>query len=180
MEGFVEQVVKRDKTAKNLAIKIISVALLLLIPLGFVLLARLIPYMALVGFFIFIGGIYVVWWIFTSQKVEFEYSVNGDSLDVAKIISLRRRKKICRVPIKDIISMEKGEDKVKDGHFRKVYVAAKNLYKPEDNTFAVFNDPVYGKCVLVFNPNEDIIKAMRPYMNGELVRQLFYSGRRVG
>ncbi len=179
MEGFVEQVVKRDKTAKNLAIKIISVALLFLIPLGFVLLARVIPYMALVGFFIFIGGIYVVWWIFSSQKVEFEYSVNGDSLDVAKIISLRRRKKVCRVPIKDIFLMEKGDAKVKDGHYRKIYNAAQNFYKPEDNTFALFNDPVYGKCMLVFNPNEEIINAMRPYMSVDLIRQIFYSGRNV-
>ena len=32
MEGFIEQVVKRDKTAKSLAIKIISVVLLFVIP----------------------------------------------------------------------------------------------------------------------------------------------------
>ena len=52
MEGFIEQVVKRDKTAKNLAIKIIAVALLVLIPLTFVFLARFIPYLGLVGFFL--------------------------------------------------------------------------------------------------------------------------------
>ena len=40
MEGFIEQVVKRDKTAKSLAIKIISIALLFIIPLTFVFLAR--------------------------------------------------------------------------------------------------------------------------------------------
>ena len=42
MEGFIEQVVKRDKTAKSLAIKIISVVLLFVIPLTFVFLARFI------------------------------------------------------------------------------------------------------------------------------------------
>ena len=82
MEGFIEQVVKRDKTAKNLAIKIIAVVLLFVIPLLFVFLARFISfYMALVGFFLFIAGLYIVWWVFTSQKVEYEYAVNGDSLD---------------------------------------------------------------------------------------------------
>ena len=96
MEGFNEQVVKRDKTAKSLFIKIAAVVLLFAVPLSFVLLGRIIPYMAMVGLFIFIGGIYVVWWVFTSQKVEYEYAVNGDVLDVAKIVSLRKRKRLCR------------------------------------------------------------------------------------
>ena len=102
MEGFNEQVVKRDKTAKSLVIKIVAVVLLFVIPLTLVFLGRFIPYMAMVGLFVFIGGIYVVWWVFTSQKVEYEYSINGDMLNIAKIISLRRRKRVCDINIKDI------------------------------------------------------------------------------
>ena len=97
MEGFNEQVVKRDKTAKSLVIKIVAVVLLFVIPLTLVFLGRFIPYMAMVGLFVFIGGIYVVWWVFTSQKVEYEYSINGDMLNIAKIISLRRRKRVCDI-----------------------------------------------------------------------------------
>ena len=112
MEGFIEQVVKRDKTFKNTLIKIVSVVLLFVVPLTFVFLARIINfYLALVGFFIFLGGIYVVWWIFSLQKVEFEYSIAGDSLDISKIISLRRRKKMVRVEIKDIEELEIGDEK---------------------------------------------------------------------
>ena len=115
MEGFIEQVVKRDKTAKSLAIKIISVVLLFVIPLTFVFLARFISfYLSLVGFFIFIGGIYVVWWIFTSQRVEYEYSVNIDTLDIAKVISLRRRKRMLSIEIKDIEIAVTHRDIVED------------------------------------------------------------------
>ena len=175
MEGFIEQVVKRDKTAKNLAIKIIAVVLLFVIPLLFVFLARFISfYMALVGFFLFIAGLYIVWWVFTSQKVEYEYAVNGDSLDIAKVISLRRRKNVCRVNIKDIELLEVGDKSVRDDHFRKVYEAAKNMSDTETNTYAVFSKPAYGRCLLVFNPNETILEAMKPYMNRDVMVKGFY------
>ena len=62
MEGFIEQVVKRDKTAKNTVIKIVAVVLLFVIPLTFVFLARFINfYLALVGFFIFIDHLVVAY-----------------------------------------------------------------------------------------------------------------------
>ena len=65
MDVFNEQVVKRDKTAKTVLIKIMAVILLFVIPLSFVLLANVVPYMAMVGLFLFIGGIYIVWWVFS-------------------------------------------------------------------------------------------------------------------
>ena len=54
-------------------------------------------------------------------------------------------------------------------------VAAKNEHNADDNTYAVFKNPLYGNCLLVFNPNEDIINAMRPHMNSDLVKQLYYT-----
>ena len=176
MEGFIEQVVKRDKTFKNTLIKIVSVVLLFVVPLTFVFLARIINfYLALVGFFIFLGGIYVVWWIFSLQKVEFEYSIAGDSLDISKIISLRRRKKMVRVEIKDIEELEIGDEKIKKMGFRKVYNAAKNINNTKENYYAVFTTPVYGKCLIVFNPNQAILEGMKPYLRRELVIKHFYN-----
>lgn len=176
MEGFIEQVVKRENTAKNTVIKIVAVVLLFVIPLTFVVLARFINfYLALVGFFLFLGGIYVVWWVFSLQKVEFEYSIAGDSLDISKIISLRRRKKMLRVEIKDIEEMELGDDKIKNMHFRKVYNASKNINNTKENYYAIFNTPVYGKCLIVFNPNQAILEGMKPYLRRDLVVKLFYN-----
>lgn len=76
MEGFNEQVVKRANKPKNMIIKIISVLILIMIPIIFSVLSFAITaYMFYIGLFLFIGGIYVVWYIITSQKVEFEYSL---------------------------------------------------------------------------------------------------------
>ncbi|MCH5297696.1 MAG: hypothetical protein J1E85_08500 [Ruminococcus sp.] len=176
MEGFNEQVVKRAKKPKNLIIKIIAVMLLILIPSICILLAYVITtYLIYVGFFLFLIGIYLVWYVFTSQKVEFEYSVSGDELDISKIISLRKRKRMCKVKIREIEKLEKGEKSISGMRFSKNYIAAADIDKDEDNYYAVFNSPAYGKCLLVFTPNEQILQGMKGYLNKDIMLKIFYN-----
>lgn len=175
MEGFNEQVVKRVKKPKQLIIKILSIVLLITVPLICCILAYVItPYMIYVGFFLLLAGIYIVWYVFTSQRVEFEYSVVGDELDISKVISLRKRKVICKVPIREIEKLNKGEKSIRNINFAKNFVAASDVDDSENNYYAVFNSVAYGKCLLVFNPNEQILQGMKRYLNKEIVLDLFY------
>ena len=129
--------------------------------------------------FLFLGGIYLVWYVFSSQKVEFEYSVAGDELDISKIISLRKRKKVCKVPIREIDKLEKNEDIINNMRFTKTFIAARDVDVKNDNYYAVFNSPAYGKCLLIFSPNEQILQGMKPYLKKDIVIKLFYN-RNVG
>lgn len=176
MEGFNEQVVKRANKPKNTIIKIMSVMILILIPIIFSVLAFAITaYMFYVGMFLFIGGIYVVWYIITSQKVEFEYSVTGDELEIAKVISLRKRKRICKVSIREIEKLEKGEKSIEGMRFTKNFIAARDLDADSENFYAVFNSAAYGRCLLIFTPNEQILEGMKKYLNKDIVLKLFYN-----
>ena len=175
MEGFNEQVVKRANKPKNMIIKIISVLILIMIPIIFSVLSFAITaYMFYIGLFLFIGGIYVVWYIITSQKVEFEYSVAGDELEISKIISLRKRKRVCKVPIREIEQLEKGEKSVDGTKFSKSFIAARDIDADDENYYAVFNSAAYGKCLLIFSPNEQILEGMKRYLNKDIVLKLFY------
>lgn len=175
MEGFNEQVVKRAKKPKNLIIKVIAVMLLILVPFICIMLAYVITtYMIYVGFFLFLIGIYVVWYVFTSQKVEFEYSVTGDELEISKIISLRKRKRICKVKIREIEKLDKGEKSIEGMRFSKSFIAAADIDKDEDNYYAVFNNPAYGRCLLIFTPNEQILQGMKGYLNKDIMLKIFY------
>lgn len=175
MEGFNEQVVKRVNKPKNLIIKILSVLILIMIPIVFSVLAFVITaYMFYIGLFLFMGGIYVVWYIFTSQRVEFEYSVMGDELEIAKVISLRKRKRVCKVPIREIEKLEKGEKSVDGKKFSKSFIAARDIDADDENYYAVFNSAAYGKCLLIFSPNEQILEGMKRYLNKDIVLKLFY------
>ena len=175
MEGFNEQVVKRANKPKNLIIKILSVLILIMIPIVFSMLAFVITaYMFYIGLFLFMGVIYVVWYIFTSQRVEFEYSVMGDELEIAKVISLRKRKRVCNVPIREIEQLEKGEKSVDGMRFTKSFIAARDIDADNENYYAVFNSAAYGKCLLIFSPNEQILEGMKRYLNKDIVLKLFY------
>lgn len=175
MEGFNEQVVKRVNKAKNTVIKIVSILALITVPTICVILAYYITaYLIYVGFFLLLGGIYVVWYIFTSQKVEYEYSVTGDELDIAKVISLRKRKRICKVPIREITQLEKGEKSIENMRFTKTFIAARDIDRDDENYYATFNSPAYGKCLLIFTPNEQILNGMKSHLNKDIMIKLFY------
>ncbi len=176
MEGFNEQVVHRATKPKNIIIKIISVLLLITVPLVCVMLAYVIvPYMIYVGLFLFLGGIYAVWYVFTSQKVDFEYSVSGDELVISKVIALRKRKKICNVPIREIDKITKDEKEVADIRFNKTFLAAADIDSKTDNYFMTFSSPAYGRCLLIFSPNEQILQGLKPFLKKDLIIKLFYN-----
>lgn len=180
MEGFNEQVVKRATKLRNILIKVLSVVLLITVPIVCIILGYVItPYMVYVGLFLFMGGIYIVWYVFTSQRVEFEYSIAGDELDIAKVISLRKRKRVCKVPIREIEKLDKGAQTIKNMRFSKTYVAARDIDAESENYYAVFNSVAYGRCLLVFTPNEQILQGMKSYLNKDIVLKLFYH-RNVG
>lgn len=175
MNNFNEQVVRRVNKPKNLIIKIVAVLLLILVPATIFALAFVITaYLVYVAFFVFLGGIYVVWYVFSIQKVDFEYSVSGNELTVAKVIALRKRKNICKIQINEIERLEKDDTEIKKMRFLKTFIAARDIDAKDENYFAVFNSPAYGRCLLVFTPNEDILNGMKPHLNKNIVVQLFY------
>ncbi len=180
MEGFNEQVVKRTNKLKHTLIKVLAIVLLITVPLACVFIAPFtVAYLAVVGFFLFIAGIYVVWYVFSCQKVEYEYSVAGDELEVSKIVSLRKRKRICKMSIREIEILSKGEKTVDNMRFVKTFVAPGDIDAVDENYYAVYNNPAYGRCLLIFSPNEKILNGMKPYLNKDIVLKLFYH-RNVG
>mgnify|MGYP006880153612 CR=1 FL=1 len=139
MNNFNEQVVRRVNKPKNLIIKIVSVLLLILVPTTLFLLAfATIAYLIYVAFFVFVGGIYVVWYVFSIQKVDFEYSVSGNELEIAKVVALRKRKTMCKVQINEIERLEKDDTEIKKMRFLKTFIAARDIDSKDENYFAVF------------------------------------------
>lgn len=177
MEGFNEQVVKRVNKLKHTVIKIASVLIWISVPFIFAMIAILtrIQYFMVVGFFVFLIGIYIVWYVFCQQKVDYEYSVSGNDLDISRIINLRKRKIVCRVAINEIEELTKDEKKIENARVTKTFMAARDADANDENYYALFNSPAFGKCVLIFTPNEQILEGMRPHLNKSIVVKLFYS-----
>lgn len=175
MEIFNEQLVKRAKKPKQLIIKILSVALLITIPALCIALAYPLnlAYLIYVAFFIFLIGIYIVWDVFSIQRVEYEYSVSGGIIEVSKIIALRKRKTMCKLQISDIEILDKDEKVIDTMRFAKRIEACADI-NDENNYYAVFNSAAYGKTLLVFAPNEKILNAMKGHLKKDIVLKIFY------
>lgn len=175
MEIFNEQLVKREKTPKQLIIKILSVVLLITIPALCIILAYplKIAYLIYVAFFIFLFGIYIVWYVFSIQRVEYEYSVSNGVLEVSKIIALRKRKKLCKMQISDIEILDQDEKAIDAMRFAKRIEACASL-NDKNNYYAVFNSPATGRTLLIFAPNEKILNAMKGHLKKDIVLKIFY------
>ncbi len=183
MDVFIEQVIKRKRNAKSIAVIVLVLSLLVLIPVFcFVLAFIMIPYFAYVGLFVFIIGIYLAWYFITGQRVEYEYSVVSGTLDIAKIISKRKRKRITKVEIKDIeLFCKISDNRINEKIYQKQFMAAGDPNDEENTYCVVYNSPAYGRTILTFTPNEKIREGMKPYLKKEIVLEMFYNrGTRNG
>ena len=100
-----------------------------------------------------------------SEKIK-----NG-SISVGDSFTATERANACNDPQ---IWLDKGEKTIEGLRISKTFEAAHDIDKESENFYAVFNSAAYGKSVLIFSPNEEILQAMKRYLNREIVVKLFY------
>lgn len=177
MDAFIEQVIKRKRNARSVAIIVLVISLLVLLPVICGFLAFIItPYFAYISLFVLMIGIYLAWYFITGQRVEYEYSVNVGTLDIAKVISKRKRKRITKVEIKDIELFCKVSDKrINEMVYQKHFMAAGDPSDKENTYCIVYRSEAYGRTILTFSPNEKIRQGMKPFLKKEIVLEMFYN-----
>lgn len=95
MDGFCEQVVKRKRKAKDNVLAVVYILLSLIIPAVCISLAYVISaYFIYIGFFLLLALVPTALLLINYQKIEYEYSVVDNTLNVDKIIAKRRRKRL--------------------------------------------------------------------------------------
>lgn len=158
---FKEQLVKKQPTAKDTLIKVAAVALgivLLFVSLCFEILAALLP-------LILVAICVALWYLFNRLSLEHEYIVTNSELDIDVIYGKRRRKRVYSGELKQVEIMCHVSDHGYDADFKGAEVTRDcSSGKESDNTY-MFIAPYKGKKMkIIFTPNNDIIKAMYPYL----------------
>lgn len=175
---FIEQLVARKRRIKDTVMFIAVILAVILIPVTFVALvmSRLIlAYFLYIAFFLFVFGIWGIWYVRSHQNVEFEYQMVQDTIVVSKIIAKRKRKEIIKADVRQFDILTKSSDKELDKlKFSKVYEACTDIKDGENTYYAVYQHPAYGRCALIFTPNERILNSMKPYLKKDIVLKLFY------
>ncbi len=164
---FVEQMVERKQTGKNLLIKIgiIIAAILVDIIFFFVPILNFFFLFALV-----LSGLLAIRFI-RGQSVEYEYAFTNGDLDIDKIMGKKMRKRVLNIDCKNFEIMAKMTEEYKAEYSSGVItktIDASSSTASENRWFARFIDSDGANTLLIFEPNEKVLNAMWRYIPGKL------------
>lgn len=165
MDIFLEQLVKKKRGFKELLTVLFSI-LGVLVVLWFLPIVFIIPGIGFALFAVCVILIYLLYFLITSINQEFEYCFTNGILDVDKIINMRKRKKVLEINVRKMEVMgNKAAPEyrryLEDSNVKKVYACTHK--DAEDLCFLVYSDESGKTVMLLFNPNEKIIDAIRRY-----------------
>ena len=175
MENLVEQVVVKKKNFKYYLNIFLIIFIAIAIPVTIIVVAEVIKrgYLIYIALFLSLFCVYGAWFFITSLKVDFEYAVLGNILKIDKVIAKRRRSKILKTDIKAFEDFFRySDEEMGKRKFTKVYDVAAESFS-ENNFVATFHSEARGKCALIFTPNEDTLKAMRPFFNPQIQKKIY-------
>ena len=153
---FVEQIIKRNLSIGGLALRVLSIFILLVVIL-------LIPWLGMLGITITALVAYVVYLAFVYTSVEYEYSLVNGELTVDRILGKRKRKPGEEYNIRNASILAKIDHPEIANQINRMtrinYCSGKN----NDNIYAMILDDVggvKGPLMVTFEPNEDMLDAI--------------------
>lgn len=167
MDIFVEQIIKKKFGLLDYAVAVGSV----LVGLALILLSVIfIPYLSA---FVLIGVCFGAYYAISSRSVEFEYSVTNGDITVDKIIFRRKRKRILSVDAHEVDAMGKYNP---EEHRGKSY-AGRYICSVRDNGegswYFSAHHPKKGYILVVFDPEEKVLNAIRPFLPRQVMQSAF-------
>lgn len=165
MDIFMEKIVPKRKDAKDKLIVAVIVFLTSIITLAVLMIK--IPLISDLGLSIFIaaGLIYLAFRLITSRNVEFEYIVTNGDLDIDKIISKRKRKRIFSASCKDfdIVARTKSNSFSQSVQALKNRIDASSSPSSPDAFFVTLNYKG-EKTLLIFEPDERMLNSFKTFI----------------
>lgn len=166
MEIFVEEMVRKKKTVLDFvaAIGAITAGALLALVLIFVV-SALVPALSGVILLLAAGCVYGAYFLMSMTNVEYEYSLVNNEMDIDKIISRKRRKRVTTANFKELEAFGTAKNPdferyIKNPSLKKVYAAKEK--QGEDLFFLVYTENSVKK-MLLFSPSEKIISVIAKY-----------------
>lgn len=158
MDVFIEQIVKKKFGPKDYMIFAgIVLACVLLILLSMLFIPTL-SMLVLIG--VCVGAYYLI----SMRNLEFEYSVTNGDITIDKIINRRSRKRVISF---DAHAVEKMGKYNPEEHRQKSYASKLFASATEDGSDAwyfVGNHTQKGNVLVVFSPDEKVLKAIKTFL----------------
>jgi hypothetical protein len=107
LDIFNEQLVRAAKSPKRVAAKILIIVLCLGTGFGIVLYAPI--QLLSVTLLVLVGFIWLTWFLYGLQNIEYEYILTNSDLDIDKITAKRSRKRLISLSVSSFTDWRKAE-----------------------------------------------------------------------
>lgn len=171
MDIFLEQIVVKRSTNTDLLKKIgVVLAGLVIIYLAIFVLPAIVPFLGSISFLFAAGAVYGMWFLLTSFNVEYEYILTNGEIDIDKIVAKRKRKRLITVNCRNFLEFGKYNIQEHSGKSYDSRILACTSIDAPDTYYVVVDHSKYGKCLLVFNPNEKIVEHAKQFMKRNIIK----------
>lgn len=172
MDTFFEQITSMRKGAKGIILILLILAAALAV--GAVLMLLAVANMSLAGIiFLAIAGVfYGAYRLIALFNVEYEYILTNGEMDIDKITNRAARKRQITFNLKDVQRIEKYSFEtpvVVRGAKTEIYCNKND----ERACFVLLDHKSHGKTVVVFAPNERMLKGMSGFIPRTIANDFF-------
>lgn len=169
MDTFMEKLVTKRKTIVDHLVTagiILAAILLIILSMSIQVLQDL-----GIGLIIIAGIVYLGYRLISSRNVEYEYVVTNGDLDIDKIISKRKRKRIFSASCKefDIVAPVKSDSFERSVQEIKKRIDASGDIASPDAWFVTLNYKG-ERTIVIFEPDERMLKNFRIYIPRKILQ----------
>lgn len=172
---FVERMVKKRMDGKDIGIVVgIVLAAMVLIWVSWMILFPLTG-LPMIPFLVLIGCMFGGYKLITMRNLEFEYSNTNGYMTIDKIINRSTRKRMMAFECSDIEEMGKYPENVARLRGKPVdtKLTASAYSDGRDSWYIIARGKKTGKTLLVFDPDEDMLEAIKKFMPSHLRFEIF-------
>ena len=169
---FIEQLVKRQKDSKQRMLRsliVAGMALLALLPVV-LFFFQLLQFFS-IGLVVMCGGCWLLITLHKRTYLEHEYIFTNGDLDVDKIMGKMARKRVLTVNVRNFeILAPYTKDYASEYNSQSIQVRLDFSSGLEQNRrcFAIFSGKDSQRTLMIFEPNEKVVDAMKPYTRGKM------------
>lgn len=163
MDIFVEQIVKKETSGKDWALRVIIGIGMGILGAASLFIFMIIPFLGLLLLF---GVIWGGCQLMTNTDCEYEYIVTNGEIDVDKIIAKRKRVRLITAKASAFEAFGKYEN-APDTDNSVTTVSAVGVPETDSELkvwYADLKHPSAGNVRLIFSPNEKVIEAITPFL----------------
>lgn len=155
MDHYTEQLVTRSSTMKDTVLRFL-ILLSGCVFIAFTVYATLVfGLILLLAIGVAVG--YLCWWLYGTTKIEYEYIVTNNDLDIDKIVGKRKRKRLTTLTLNSVNQWgEYTGNETADVNATIIATDATGV----NMWYLVADHAKLGKIMLIFSPNEDVIYSM--------------------